>query len=182
MRCRQFTPREQETDMDDEALLAELLDQEKRLVFDRFDNETGIALGMKMLEIAKRMGVSPVVDVARGEQRLFYCALAGTSADNEFWVERKKAVVRRFGHSSYYMGQRARIAGRDFNQQSLLDPAQFGAHGGCFPILVERVGMVGTATISGLPQADDHRLVVTAIEELLAEIGTGEPRADVWTA
>ena len=42
--------------------------------------------------------------------------------------------------------------------------------------------MVGTATVSGLPQAEDHRLVVTVIEELLAERGIGEARPEVWTA
>ena len=167
---------------DADALLETLLEQERRLVFDRFDNDTAIALGLEIVERARQEQLSVVVDVSRGEQRLFYCALAGTSADNEFWVAGKNAVVRRFGHSSYYVGQRAKARGVDFAAGSLVDPVEFRAHGGAFPIIVAGTGMVGTATVSGLPQADDHRLVVAAIEAFLAKRGAGEPRPEVWTA
>jgi uncharacterized protein (UPF0303 family) len=163
-------------------LLEELLEQERRLVFDRFDNDTAIELGSRIIERARRDRLSIVVEIARGEQRLYYCALEGTSADNEFWVAGKTAVVRRFGHSSFYIGERARQRGVDFAAAQLVDPHTFRPHGGAFPILVRNVGMVGTATVSGLPQADDHRLVVTVIEELLAERGLAESRAEVWTA
>jgi len=167
---------------EDQNLLQELLDQEQRLVFDRFDNDTAIELGTRIIERARRDGLAIVVEIARGEQRLYYCALAGTSADNEYWVAGKTAVVRRFGHSSFYMGERARQRGVDFATAQALDPHKYLAHGGAFPILVTNVGMVGTATVSGLPQAEDHKLVVTVIEELLAERGIGEGRAEVWTA
>lgn len=167
---------------DDAGLLQELLDQERRLVFDRFDNDTAITLGTRIIERARQDRLPVVVDISRGDQRLFYAALAGTSPDNEHWVAGKIAVVRRFGHSSFYIGQRARIRGVDFALSSLVDPREFRAHGGCFPILVANVGMVGTATVSGLPQADDHALVVRVIEEFLAEIGSGEVRAEIWTA
>lgn len=167
---------------DDTALLEQLLDQERRLVFDRFDNDTAIELGLKIIEQARIEKLPVAVDVSRGEQRLFYCALAGTSADNEFWISGKNAVVRRFGHSSFYVGQKARVKGVDFAAGNLVDGTVFRAHGGAFPIIVANVGIVGTATVSGLPQAEDHRLVVSVIEAFLAERGSGEPRADVWTA
>jgi uncharacterized protein (UPF0303 family) len=47
-----------------------------------------------------------------------------------------------------------------------LDPARFAAHGGAFPVRLEAAGVVGVVTVSGLPQADDHALVVEAIERL----------------
>lgn len=167
---------------DDATLLETLLEQERRLVFDRFDNDTAIALGQKILERARANRQSIVVDISRGDQRLFYAALAGTSADNEFWVAGKVAVVKRFGHSSFYIGQKARLKGVDFADGALVDRATFRAHGGSFPIIVAGVGMVGTATVSGLPQAEDHALVVAVIEEFLAETGMGGGRPEVWTA
>ncbi len=166
----------------DLTLLDELLEQEKRLVFDRFDNDTAIRLGTRILDRARAEKKAIVVDISRGDQRLFYAALEGTSADNEFWVAGKIAVVKRFGHSSFYVGQKARIKGVEFASNSLVDGQRFRAHGGAFPIMVANVGMVGTATVSGLPQAEDHALVVAAIEEFLIEIGTSGERTDVWTA
>ena len=167
---------------DDETLLEQLLGQERRLVFDRFDNDTAITLGQKILERGRADRKPIVVDISRGDQRLFYAALAGTTPDNEHWVAGKIAVVKRFGHSSFYIGQRARIRGVDFAANALVDAAHYRAHGGSFPIIVANVGIVGTATVSGLPQAEDHALVVSTIEAFLIETGAASYRPDVWTA
>jgi uncharacterized protein (UPF0303 family) len=43
----------------------------------------------------------------------------------------------------------------------------YAAHGGSFPINITGSGLIGTATVSGLPQAADHALVVEAIERFL---------------
>lgn len=48
-----------------------------------------------------------------------------------------------------------------------LDAALYAAHGGAFPVWIWDVGVVGVVTVSGLPQADDHALVVEAITALL---------------
>ncbi len=33
--------------------------------------------------------------------------------------------------------------------------------------------MIGTVTVSGLPQAEDHAMVVEALEQFAATLGTG---------
>ena len=68
-----------------------------------------------------------VVSITRGGQRLFHAALDGTSPDNDDWVERKSRVVHRFGHSSLYMGTKARAASSTFEERSGLDPARYAA-------------------------------------------------------
>jgi uncharacterized protein (UPF0303 family) len=53
-------------------------------------------------------------------------------------------------------------------QESMfLDPNRFAAHGGAFPITIRQVGVVGTITVSGLPQEEDHDLVVRVLSEHL---------------
>jgi len=150
--------------------MAELVAQEQRLQFTRFDNDDAWRLGCLLVEIARERALAVTIDVRRGEQQLFHCALPGTSADNDAWIERKIRVVRRYGHSSYLIGQKFRDEGSSFEEKSRLDPDRYAAHGGAFPVLVAGVGLVGTVTVSGLPQLEDHLLVVEALEAFLAEL------------
>ena len=157
--------------MTDEARLAAIADDEARLVLDRFTNDDAIELGLSLVAAARAEGAAVTVDVRRGRQQLFHAALAGTSADNDAWVERKVRVVERFGHSSLYIGTLCRLQGGSIRDVFLLDEAEYAAHGGAFPITVRDVGVVGVVTVSGLPQLDDHRLVVGALAELVAVQG-----------
>jgi uncharacterized protein (UPF0303 family) len=145
----------------------ELLAQEAELQFERFDNDTALALGQALVAAARQDGLGVTIDIRRGEQQLFHAALAGTAADNDAWIERKNRVVRRFGHSSFYVGTLLGLEGTTMEEKFLLDGSRFAAHGGAFPVLVRDVGMVGTVTVSGLPQAEDHRLVVSVLREFL---------------
>ena len=153
----------------DETLLAELLDQEERLQLARFDNEDAFRLGTMLVERARAERLGITVDLTRVHQQLFHVALPGTSLDNDHWIRRKTAVVYRFHHSSFYMGVSCRAKGVDLAERFSVDPAEFAAHGGSFPIRVRGTGLVGTVTVSGLPQEEDHRLVVTTLERFLAE-------------
>ena len=55
-------------------------------------------------------------------------------------------------------------------EEAYLIPEQdYGPHGGCFPIIVRNTGMVGTITVSGLSQEEDHKLVVQVIRDYLAQ-------------
>jgi uncharacterized protein (UPF0303 family) len=146
----------------------DLLADEERLQFPRFDNDAALALGAFLLEQARSRGHAVTIDVTRGEQQVFHAAMPGTSADNDAWVQRKARSVRRFGHSSWYLGCLARARGYDFNQKFLLDPAEYAAHGGSFPVTVRGTGVVGTVTVSGLPQKEDHVFVTEMLEAFLA--------------
>ena len=151
-----------------ECLLAELLSQEEELQFREFRNDDALLLGMMLVNRAKADGKSVTVDICRNGQQLFHCALPGTSADNDAWIRRKNNVVNRYGHSSFYVGTQFRAKNTTFEQSSRLDIDQYAAHGGAFPVIVRNVGVVGTVTASGLPQEEDHRLVVDVLREFLS--------------
>jgi uncharacterized protein (UPF0303 family) len=146
----------------------QLAAQEERLQFDRFDNETALALGQHLLAAARERALPVVISVRRNGQRLFHAALPGTSADNDAWIERKSRVVDRYGHSSFHVGTSHRESGTVFEEQSRLDPDLYAAHGGVFPVIVRGVGPVGTVGVSGLPQAEDHAFVVDQLTSFLA--------------
>ncbi|MGK5681530.1 heme-degrading domain-containing protein [Actinoplanes sp. URMC 104] len=144
-------------------LIAELQAQEAELELTRFDNTDAWRLGSLLVELATRRSLPVAVDIRRGTQQLFHAALPGSVADNDRWIERKVRVVERFGVSSYLMGRRLAAKGQELDAGMGVDPAQYATHGGAFPIRIRDVGVVGVVTVSGLPQADDHALVVEAL-------------------
>jgi len=150
------------------AAIATIEGQERDLVFARFDNDDAWRLGCVLVELARERELAVTIDVRRGTQQLFHAALPGTTPDNDSWVARKARVVERFGASSYVVGLRSAAKGTTFTAQHELPTAQYAAHGGAFPVRVRKVGIVGTVTVSGLPQADDHALVVEALRSFLA--------------
>lgn len=149
-------------------LLDELEEQESRLVFDRFDEGTAWDLGVALRDAALAAGHPVAISIRRNGQRLFHAALPGASADNDGWLERKSAVVDRYGRSSLRVGEQFRVKGDSFDTDSRLDGSVFAAHGGAFPILLRGTGCIGTVAVSGLPQLEDHRLVVDVLEAFLA--------------
>lgn len=149
------------------ALIAALEQQEAALVFRRFDNADAWRLGCALVARAEAEHAPVAVDIRRGEQQLFHAALTGSTADNDTWIDRKCRLVRRFEVSSFLFGRRLVAAGKTLAEATLLDPVLYAAHGGAFPINIEGVGLVGTVAVSGLPQADDHRVVVEVLTEYL---------------
>ena len=153
---------------DAEISLAELAGEERELQFATFDNDDAWALGLALVDAARERQASVAIDITRNGQQLFHAALPGTAPDNDAWIERKTRVVDRFGHSSLYMGQLCREQGTTLAEKYGLDPGRYAAHGGAFPIIVRSVGPVGAVVVSGLPQVQDHRLVVAVLRAHLA--------------
>lgn len=145
--------------------LAAIIMQERELCFERFDEDTAWSVGSRLrtMAVARKAGV--VIDVRRFGQPLFYCALAGSSPDNAEWVRRKSNLVARFHRSSYRLGI---DVGAGLFEKYALPMADYAAHGGSFPICVQGSGVIGSITVSGLPQRADHELVV---EALCVELG-----------
>jgi uncharacterized protein (UPF0303 family) len=148
----------------------ELEEQAERLVLSRFGHDEAWRLGSLLVELARARSAPVAIDIQQGAQQLFHCALPGSSADNDGWIARKRRVAERYGAASLLVGARFRAKGQTFEESSRLDPARYAAHGGSVPVVVDGAGMVGTVTVSGLPQAEDHALVAEALATLRAEL------------
>lgn len=137
--------------------------QEQELQLPRFDAQIAWQLGVRLRELATERGLAVVIDVRRFGQPLFYCALPGTTPDNAEWVRRKSNVVARFHRSSYAIGLELQIKKSNLTEKYALPAADYASHGGSFPIAVAGAGVIGSATVSGLPQRADHELVVEGL-------------------
>ncbi|MFJ8361477.1 heme-degrading domain-containing protein [Streptomyces sp. NPDC093984] len=155
--------------------IPELEEQERRLTLSHFTYDDAWRLGTLLVELARARRAPVAVDIRRGGQQLFHAALPGSTPDNDAWIDRKRRVVERYGCSSLLVGSRFRAKGTTFEDSSRLDPDVYAAHGGSFPIRVEGAGVIGTVTVSGLPQVEDHRMVVEALERFTNQGSGGAP-------
>lgn len=141
--------------------------QEERLHFDRFDPELAWELGRRLKDAAASRGVAVAIDISTPGQLLFHFAMAGATPNNADWIRRKRNAVFRFQRSSYGLGLQMRQRQTTLLQSYDLPLCDYADHGGCFPIVVTGVGFVGAVTISGLPQREDHNLVVETVARML---------------
>ena len=148
--------------------LEKLLQEERELQFVSFNEDTAWKIGCQLVERARKEQLPVTIDITRGNHQLFHASLSGTSADNDEWIKRKVRLVYRFGHSSFYLGQLLKSKGKRLEEAYLIPESDYAPHGGCFPVIVKGTGMIGTITVSGLAQEDDHQLVVQAIRDYLA--------------
>ena len=150
-----------------DELLKKLLSEEEQLQFTKFNEDVAWQLGNTLVARAVIEHLPITIDITRGDHQIFHASRPGTSVDNDEWVKRKVRLVYRFGHSSFYVGQLLKNKGKRMEDAFLIPESLYAPHGGCFPVFVKGVGMVGTITVSGLAQEDDHQLVVEAIREYL---------------
>jgi len=148
------------------ADLAKISKQESLLVFPGFDEATAWQVGSLLRAAAEKLNAPAVIDIRSGNDCLFFSAMPGTTPANADWARRKRNLVNLLESSSYAIGLQREL-GQDLPALMALDPRDYASHGGCFPVRVAGVGMVGTITVSGLPQREDHKLVIDVLSEFL---------------
>ena len=152
--------------------LDKIAKQESALIFQEFDNDTALDLGLALREAALALGAGVVIDIRRNDDCLFFLAMPGTTNANGDWARRKRNLTNLVQRSSYAMNLEF---DRGFDAVAFmgLNPRDYVPAGGCFPIKVAGAGMIGTVTISGLPSRDDHKLASDTIAAFL-NINLGE--------
>ncbi len=147
--------------------LNELLAQEQELQFEQFNVDIAWLLGGIIKQKAEEKRAEVAIDITLNGHCLFSYAMANTTIDNHEWIARKRNVVTRYQHSSWYMGQYFKAKDKTIEQASFVDPKQYAPFGGSFPLIIKNVGVVGAISVSGLPQYEDHLLVVESIQAIL---------------
>ena len=147
---------------------AELEAEFTQLDLDHFDEARALRLGQILVDLAKAGKMPVVVNIRTADRTLFHAALPGSAPLNDLWARRKSNVALMFQLPSLLVGQRNKAKDETLDRHGL-SAADYADSGGAVPIRVKGTGMVAVATVSGLPQVEDHRLVVRAIRALAAE-------------
>ncbi|CAH2394944.1 heme-degrading domain-containing protein [Mesorhizobium escarrei] len=145
---------------DDIALIQK---QEAELVFSVFDEAVAFKIGSTIRDRALAQGLPIIVDIRTFDRPLFYAAMPGSNASNPDWARRKINVVQRFLKSTYRMVLEQQRPDRSFKPGEGLDISDYVLAGGGFPITVKGAGVIGVIAVSGLPEREDHGVVVDAL-------------------
>jgi uncharacterized protein (UPF0303 family) len=148
-----------------------LLQEELLLTLPALDVAGAVEIG----EIAKSFGVMrdlPIaVEVRLGDWIIYHASLPGSTAENQWWIDRKTRVVLLKHHSTIYERVSAEERGVDWHKENNLLDETHAIHGGGLPLITKSEGFVGVLLISGLPQVQDHLLGVEVLTEFLARKG-----------
>jgi uncharacterized protein (UPF0303 family) len=146
--------------------LARIALQEERLRFERFDAGVAWQIGSALREAALAKNQSIAIDITLAGAPLFYCAMLGATPNNGEWIRRKKNVLLRFHKSTYAVGLEYSRNETTLEARTGAPLADFVTAGGCFPIRLRgSEAVLGSITVSGLPEREDHELVVRCIAE-----------------
>ncbi len=137
------------------------------LIFPAFDEGDAWALGRALVQMAQEDGLGVVINIRTPSRTLFHVALPGSAPLNEAWARRKSNLAFQFGKSSLEVGCTLREKGQEVSRHGL-SSADYAEAGGAVPVVVAGVGVVAVVTVSGLPQLDDHALVIAAMRAHLA--------------
>ncbi len=148
-----------------EEQIKEIETARQEVVQDSFSFEKAYKLGTKMYEKAKEKKLPIVISITMNHHQVFYAALPGTTCDNDNWIRRKQNTVYYFEKSSYEMSLAMELKKDTIDNRYALEKKDYVAAGGCIPVVVKDVGLVGTVGISGLKQNEDHDFVMEALHE-----------------
>lgn len=146
--------------------LAIIAKQEYLLQFKAFDNTTAWQLGESIKKYCESENLAVTIEIRLCRETVFFFAMPGTSPNNADWARRKRNTTELQQRSSYAVGL-ALSEGETLESQSGLPMRDYAHHGGGVPIRVKGVGFVGVVTISGLPQREDHNIVVQVMADFI---------------
>ncbi len=146
-----------------------LIDEARGLALPRWDETVALDLGLLLLAAARERGLSVVIDIRDAARTYFHAALPGATPQNDLWARRKSATALAFHEASLLVSRRLAKAGQTVADHGL-SPETHAVHGGSVPVRVDGAGVVAAATVSGLPQVEDHALVVEALKLLVGRM------------
>lgn len=146
-----------------EALMESIKAQESMYAFDRIDEDLALQMGIYVIRCAREIGKPVATRITLNRRTLFAYSMPGTKPESDNWIRRKENLSYATNGSSYYWECWCELGEHPFEWRGMTYQ-DYAPAGGCFPLCVKGVGMVGTLTISGMASHEDHALAFETIE------------------
>jgi len=145
----------------------QLLEEESLLQLPSLSNSDAVDIGEIATTFGKQRKIPITVQVRIGNWIVYHASLEGSKPENDWWINRKVAVVLLKQHSTMYERISAEERGVDWHKENNLKDETHAIHGGGLPLITGE-GFKGILAISGLPQVEDHLFAVEVLTEFLA--------------
>ncbi len=156
--------------MDVERILNITEEQERLLRFKYIDFEIVKRISLSIADSLEKKASAYIEAIINGNV-VFSLALPGASRNNAEWVRRKSNLTSRYSQSSLRAYLSMQKNGKTLEGCGM-DARDYGLSGGSFPILLEGGLCIGSITVSGMTESEDHQAVVDAIA---SELGLSVP-------
>ena len=148
----------------------QLLGEEQILKLPSLSNNDAIEIGQIAVTLGRQRKLPIAIEVRISEWIVFHASLEGAKPENDWWINRKVAVVMLNRHSTMFERVWAEERSVDWHQENGVTDETHAIHGGALPLITDE-GFKGILIISGLPQVEDHLLAVEVLTEFLARKG-----------
>jgi len=148
---------------------SELLFEEQNLKLPDLTTLDAIKIGLLATDLGNQRKLPIAIEVRIGDWIVYHASLEGSKPENDWWINRKVAVVKLKQHSTMYERVFAEERGVDWHKENNLQDETHAIHGGALPLITDE-GFKGILIISGLPQVEDHLFAVEVLTEFLARI------------
>jgi uncharacterized protein (UPF0303 family) len=148
----------------------QLLNEEQVLKLPSLTNCDAIEIGQIAVTLGSQRKLPITIELRIGDWIVFHASLEGSKPENDWWINRKVAVVALNKHSTMFERVSAEERGVDWHRENGVTDETHAIHGGALPLITEE-GFKGILIISGLPQVEDHLLAVEVLTEFLARKG-----------
>lgn len=146
-----------------QTLVDVIAQQEKALVLDAWSDDMAWEVGSLIRQWASAGGWPVAIDIRLFHRPQFFASLPGSSPDNVDWARRKRNVVERYHKSSFRVGRELALKNDTLENRYGLPLRDYADHGGSFPVRLGRIGVVGSISVSGLAEQEDHMVIVGAL-------------------
>ena len=144
--------------------------EESMLLLKTLTNSNAITIGDIATDLGRQRHLPIAIEVRIGDWSVFHASLEGSKPENDWWINRKAAVVKLKQHSTMYERVSAEERGVDWHNENKVQDETHAIHGGALPLITDE-GFEGILIISGLPQVEDHLFAVEVLTEFLARKG-----------
>jgi uncharacterized protein (UPF0303 family) len=151
----------------EEKWLNAIVKQEELLVFEHFNREDALSLGLKIAELAKTKYANVGIRILSEDFVTFTYMMEGSDMNNDWWMDKKLNVCRHTGVSSLRAALEFEYGVRK-KEPWTQNENNYALCGGCIPIRLKSGEIAGYAMVSALPHERDHQLIADAMAGFLS--------------